>query len=240
MMRDGIKTAIVGKPNVGKSSILNCLAREERAIVTDIAGTTRDVIEENVTVKGIPMILSDTAGIRETDDIVEKIGVTKSKQYLDMADLVIVVLDGSRGIDDEDREVLKATDGKPRIILLNKSDITTKITPDLFDKTDTVVEISAKTGDGTQELADAIEKLCKLDGIETENGKIITNMRHKTALIGARDALIRVAQALEMGMPCDIVSIDIASAMDSLGEITGETVSESVVNDIFHSFCVGK
>lgn len=240
MMRDGIKTAIVGKPNVGKSSILNCLAREERAIVTDIAGTTRDVIEENVTVKGIPLILSDTAGIRETDDIVEKIGVTKSKQYLDMADLVIVVLDGSRGIDDEDCEVLKATDGKPRIILLNKSDITTKITPDLFDKTDTVVEISAKTGDGTQELADAIEKLCKLDGIETENGKIITNMRHKTALIGARDALIRVAQALEMGMPCDIVSIDIASAMDSLGEITGETVSESVVNDIFHSFCVGK
>ena len=240
MMRDGIKTAIVGKPNVGKSSILNCLAREERAIVTDIAGTTRDVIEENVTVKGIPLILSDTAGIRETDDIVEKIGVTKSRQYLDMADLVIVVLDGSQGIDDEDREVLKATDGKPRIILLNKSDITTQITPDLFDKTDTVVEISAKTGDGTQELANAIEKLCKLDGIETENGKIITNMRHKTALIGSRDALIRVAQALEMGMPCDIVSIDIASAMDSLGEITGETVSESVVNDIFHSFCVGK
>ena len=157
-----------------------------------------------------------------------------------MADLVIVVLDGSQGIDDEDREVLKATDAKPRIILLNKSDITTKITPDLFDKTDTVIEISAKTGDGTQELANAIEKLCKLDGIETENGKIITNMRHKTALIGARDSLIRVAQALEMGMPCDIVSIDIASAMDSLGEITGETVSESVVNDIFHSFCVGK
>ena len=240
IIRHAIKTAIVGKPNVGKSSILNCLAREERAIVTDIAGTTRDVIEENVTVKGIPLILSDTAGIRETEDIVEKIGVTKSKQYLDMADLVIVVLDGSQGIDDEDREVLKATDAKPRIILLNKSDITTKITPDLFDKTDTVIEISAKTGDGTQELANAIEKLCKLDGIETENGKIITNMRHKTALIGARDSLIRVAQALEMGMPCDIVSIDIASAMDSLGEITGETVAESVVNDIFHSFCVGK
>ncbi len=240
MMRDGIRTAIVGKPNVGKSSILNCLAQDERAIVTDIAGTTRDVIEESVTIKGIPLILSDTAGIRETDDVVEKIGVTKSRQYLDSADLVIVVIDGSAGMDAEDRDVLDATKDKTRIILLNKSDLASNVTADMFDGKDTVIEISAKTGVGTDKLADAIEKLCKLDAIETENGRIITNMRHKTALIGARDALIRVADALDNGMPSDIVSIDIAQALDSLGEITGETVSESVVADIFHNFCVGK
>ena len=240
MMRDGIRTAIVGKPNVGKSSILNCLAQDERAIVTDIAGTTRDVIEESVTIKGIPLILSDTAGIRETDDVVEKIGVTKSRQYLDSADLVIVVIDSAAGMDKEDMQVLDATKDKTRIILLNKSDLSVNVKADRFDEKDTVIEISAKTGDGTDKLADAIEKLCKLDAIESENGRIITNMRHKTALIGARDALIRVADALEMGMPCDIVSIDIAQAMDSLGEITGETVSESVVADIFHNFCVGK
>ena len=235
MMRDGIRTAIVGKP-----SILNCLAQDERAIVTDIAGTTRDVIEESVTIKGIPLILSDTAGIRETDDVVEKIGVTKSRQYLDSADLVIVVIDSSTGMDKEDMEVLDATKDKTRIILLNKSDLSANVTADRFDEKDTVIEISAKTGDGTDKLADAIEKLCKLDEIESENGRIITNMRHKTALIGARDALTRVAEALDNGMPCDIVSIDIAGAMDSLGEITGETVSESVVADIFHNFCVGK
>ena len=240
MMKDGIRTAIVGKPNVGKSSILNCMAQEDRAIVTDIAGTTRDVIEESVTVKGIPLILSDTAGIRETDDVVEQIGVEKSRQYLDSSDLVIVVIDGASGIDDEDREVLNATVGKSRIILLNKTDIDTKVSKSDFPAEETVIEISAKTGDGLMRLADAIETSCKLKNIDSENGRIITNMRHKTALIGARDALIRVSEALDMGMPTDIVSIDIAAAMDSLGEITGETVSESVVNDIFHNFCVGK
>ena len=240
MMRDGIRTAIVGKPNVGKSSILNCLAQEERAIVTDIAGTTRDVIEESVTIKGIPLVLSDTAGIRETDDAVEKIGVEKSRQHLDSADLVIVVTDGAVGLDDEDREVLLATDNKRRIILLNKSDIDTKVSSSDFSDNDIVIEMSAKTGEGIDKLANAIEELCKLNDIASENGRIITNMRHKSALIGARDALVRVADALEMGMPSDIVSIDIAQALDSLGEITGETVSESVVGDIFHNFCVGK
>ncbi len=240
MVRDGIRTAIVGKPNVGKSSILNCLAQEERAIVTDIAGTTRDVIEESVTIKGIPLVLSDTAGIRETDDAVEKIGVEKSRQHLDSADLVIVVIDGARGIDDEDREVISATTDKRRIILLNKSDIDTKVGSSDFSDNDIVIEISAKTGEGIDKLANAIEELCKLNDIASENGRIITNMRHKTALIGARDALVRVADALDMGMPSDIVSIDIAQALDSLGEITGETVSESIVDDIFHNFCVGK
>ena len=240
IMQDGIRTAIVGKPNVGKSSILNCLAKEERAIVTEVAGTTRDVIEESVTIKGIPLILSDTAGIHETDDIVEKIGVKKSREYLDAADLVIVVLDSADKLDSNDLEVLSATEGKKRIILLNKSDIGAVTTKADCPKNDVVVEISAKTGEGADEFADVISDMCGLGSIESENGRIITNMRHKKSLIDAYDALIRCEDALNCCMPCDIVSIDIAAAMDSLGEITGETVSESVVNDIFHNFCVGK
>ena len=240
LIKDGIRTVIVGKPNVGKSSILNCLAREERAIVTEIAGTTRDVIEESVIIKGLELILSDTAGIRETDDVVEKIGVKKSRQYLDSADLVIVVLDSSSPLDSDDIDVLENSKDKKRIILLNKSDIESKFDTSEYFNDDIIIKTSAKTGYGTDDLAEAIEKLCKLGEIESENGRIITNMRHKSALIGANEALLRVVDALDSGMPCDIVSIDIASAMNCLGEITGETVSESVVSDIFHSFCVGK
>lgn len=240
MIREGIKTAIVGKPNVGKSSILNYLAREERAIVTDVAGTTRDVIEESVSINGIPLILSDTAGIRETEDTVEKIGIERSRQYLDAADLVIVVIDAANGIDDDDKEVLAATEDKTRIILLNKTDIADAGAFGIVGSNSAVIEVSAKTGDGMDNLASEIERICHLDEINSENGAVITNMRHKAALIGARDALSRAADALDSGMPTDIVSIDIAAAMDSLGEITGETVSDSIVNDIFHNFCVGK
>lgn len=239
MIRDGIKTAIVGKPNVGKSSILNYLVHEERAIVTDVAGTTRDVIEESVHINGIPLVLFDTAGIHETDDAVEKIGIERSKRHLDSADLVIAVVDSVSGIDDEDAEVLAATEGKPRIILVNKTDLTGGGT--CLPETDApVIEVSAKTGEGMDRLSDEIERLCRLDRIDSENGAVITNMRHKSALTGAEKALENAAEALSVGMPADIVSIDIAAAMDSLGEITGETVSESVVNDIFHNFCVGK
>lgn len=233
IIKEGIKCAIVGKPNVGKSSILNYLAKEERAIVTDVAGTTRDVIEESVSINGIPLILSDTAGIHDTDDTVEKIGVEKSKRYIDAADLVIVVIDSAIGIDDEDKAVLKETEGKKRIVLYNKSDIVTAQTSD-------GIAVSAVTGEGMDALAAEISRLCGLDEIQSENGTVITNMRHKAALIGAGDALNRAAEALGAGMPTDIVSIDISAAMDSLGEITGETVRDSVVNDIFHNFCVGK
>lgn len=234
IIRDGVRVAIVGKPNVGKSSILNYLARDERAIVTDVAGTTRDVIEESVSINGIPLILSDTAGIHTTDDTVEKIGVERSKQYIESADIVLVVLDSARGIDDEDRSVLKETEGKRRIILANKSDFA-ECEIELSD-----ISVSAKTGAGMDELASEIEKLCKLNEINTQNGAVITNMRHKKALGEAYDALNRAADAIDCGMPSDIASIDITAAIDALGEITGETASESVVNDIFHSFCVGK
>lgn len=238
IIKEGIRTAIVGKPNVGKSSLLNCLAKEDRAIVTDIAGTTRDVIEESININGIPLILADTAGIRKTDDEVERIGVERSRQNLDSADLVLVVLDAARGIDDSDREILSVSEGKKRIILINKTDIGEKT--DVECTGSPVIEISAKTGEGIDELSKTITKLCRLDEIEAGNGSVITNMRHKAALKDASESLKRAAEAAENGMPADIVSIDINSAVDSLGEITGETVSESVVNDIFHNFCVGK
>ena len=233
IIKEGIRCAIVGKPNVGKSSILNYLAQDERAIVTDIAGTTRDVIEESVSIDGIPLILSDTAGIRETEDTVEKIGVDKSMRYLDAADLVIVVTDAAAGLDDEDRAVLDATKDKKRIVLVNKTDIAD-------GNEELGIAVSAATGAGMDRLAAEISRLCKIDEISSENGAVITNMRHKAALITARDALTRASDALAAGMPSDIVSIDIAAAMDALGEITGETVRDSVVDEIFHNFCVGK
>lgn len=243
IVRNGIKTAIVGKPNVGKSSLLNSLAREERAIVTDIAGTTRDVIEEYVSLNGIPLVLIDTAGIRETDDTVEKIGVEKSRNSIKAADLVIVMIDGSSFFDDEDMEVLRTTKDKKRIVLINKTDLgQSKYVEAVKSKAapSSVLEVSAKTGVGLDELADEIKNIYDLGFLSNNNGTVITNMRHKTALIKARDALCRVVEALDINMPTDIASIDINEAIDALGEITGETVSESVVNDIFHQFCVGK
>jgi len=243
ILRDGIKTAIVGKPNVGKSSLLNSLAREERAIVTDIAGTTRDVIEEYINLNGIPLILTDTAGIRKTDDTVEKIGVEKSKRSIDEADFVIVMIDGSGFFGDEDIEVLNATRNKNRIILINKTDLGhSKYVEAVKAKAgdSKVLEISAKTGMGLEELADEIKTVYNLGEIARSDSSVITNMRHKTALIKAFEALKRVVDAIDMNMPSDIASIDINIAIEALGEITGETVSDDIVTAIFHSFCVGK
>ena len=243
ILRDGIKTAIVGKPNVGKSSLLNSLAREERAIVTDIAGTTRDVIEEYINLGGIPIILIDTAGIRRTDDTVEKIGVEKSRKSIEEADLVIVMIDGSSFFDDEDVEVLRATKNKKRIVLINKTDLgQSKYVEAVRNKAagSLVLEVSAKTGMGLDSLAEEIRKAYNLGEISGQGSAVITNMRHKTALVKAGEALGRVVEALDMNMPSDIASIDINIAIDALGEITGETVSDDIVTAIFHEFCVGK
>lgn len=233
ILRDGIKTAIVGKPNVGKSSLLNCLAREERAIVTDIAGTTRDVIEEFVSLNGVPLRLLDTAGIRETSDSVEKIGVERSKRAAEEADLVILMLDLSRPKDDSDRELLEFTADKKRIVIANKADIKA-------ENFDGVIEISAKTGDGIDKLAEEIGRLFKLGEIGQNDEPVITNMRHLAALSSAHEALLRAEAAIAGGMPQDIAALDIYEAIDALGEITGDTVSEDIVTEIFHSFCVGK
>lgn len=243
LMRDGIKTAIVGKPNVGKSSLLNSLAREERAIVTDIAGTTRDIIEEYINLNGIPLALIDTAGIRETDDTVEKIGVERSRKSIKEADFVIVMIDASTFFDDDDIEILRATKDKKRVILINKTDLgQSKYVEAIKAKAlgSRVIEVSAKTGAGLDLLADEIKKIYNLGEIERSGGFVITNIRHKAALIKAGEALGRVVEAIDMNMPSDIASIDINFAIDALGEITGETVSDDIVTAIFHSFCVGK
>ncbi len=243
ILRGGIRTAIVGKPNVGKSSLLNKLAREERSIVTDIAGTTRDVIEEYINLDGIPIILTDTAGIRRTDDTVERIGVEKSLKSIDTADFVIVLIDGSSFFDDEDIEVLRATKNKKRIVLINKTDLgQSKYIEAVKSRAagSAVLEISAKTGLGLDKLAAEIKNVYRLGEIAQSGGAVVTNMRHKTALIKATDALKNAAAAIDNGMPADIASIDINDAIYALGEITGETVSDDIVNAIFHEFCVGK
>ncbi|MBO5060213.1 MAG: tRNA uridine-5-carboxymethylaminomethyl(34) synthesis GTPase MnmE [Clostridia bacterium] len=233
VLKEGIKTAIVGKPNVGKSSLLNCLAREDRAIVTDIAGTTRDVIEEFVNFDGVPMRLLDTAGIHETSDAVEKIGVERSRRAIDEADLVILMLDTSRELDGEDERLLELTAEKKRLIIANKSDIKRA-------EFDGALAISAKTGEGIDLLCKEIKKLYKLGEIGACDSVIITNMRHAAALEGSRAALKRAYDAITGGLPQDMAALDIYEAIDRLGEITGDTVSESIVSEIFHSFCVGK
>lgn len=242
IMRDGIRVSIVGKPNVGKSSVLNMLSHSERAIVTDIAGTTRDIIEEHINLDGIPLILSDTAGIHTTDDAVEKIGVERSLKAIDAAELVLAVLDGSREADSEDEVILESTKDKKRIILINKSDISTADIENIKKLTgeDRVIEISALNGDGSDKLSETIKDIYNLGEISISDSTIITNTRHKKALDTTEAALSRAVFALKSGMPTDIAAIDINAAIEALGEITGETVSELIVDNIFHNFCVGK
>lgn len=243
ILRDGIMTAIVGKPNVGKSSLLNYLAREERAIVTDIAGTTRDIIEEYVNVGGVPLRLVDTAGIRETDDEVEKIGVERSKRSIDSADLVLVLVDGSKMPEAEDYEIIDSTDDKKRIILVSKSDIGDE---DCINKLKAyapgaaVISISVINGEGMLELENEIKEMYDIGSIAQSEGAVVTNMRHKQALIRAKEAFERIVGAVDEGVPQDILTIDINEAANALGEITGAVVTDDIVDRIFHEFCVGK
>lgn len=243
ILRDGIATAIAGRPNVGKSSLLNYLAKEERAIVTDIAGTTRDTIEEFVNIGGIPIRLTDTAGIRQTEDTVEKIGVEKSRRSIDEADLVLVLVDGSRAPDSEDYEIIDATEGKKRIILVSKSDIgdeacAAAIREYISDSA--VIGISVRSGEGMLELEDEIRAMYDMGSISQSDGAVVTNMRHKQSLIRAKEAMVRIVGAIDDGVPQDILTIDINEAVNALGEITGASVTDDIVDKIFHEFCVGK
>ncbi len=241
ILKEGVKTAIVGKPNVGKSSLLNLLYGEERAIVTDIEGTTRDSIEESVSLGGVMLILADTAGIRETSDTIEKIGVEKSKTLMDEADLVIFMADAMRPLDENDEYIIKFLKNKNTIILINKSeDEIICDTKKLMEISDKVIEFSVKTQKGLSELEDTVSKMFSVGKIEIDNNAIITNIRHRDALEKAKEALVSAIGAIEAGIELNMTFIDIENAISSLGEITGQTVGEEIVDKIFHSFCVGK
>ena len=240
--RDGLNTIIVGKPNVGKSSLLNTLLQEKRAIVTDIPGTTRDVIEEYVNIKGIPIKLVDTAGIRETEDLVEKIGVEKSKEYLEKADLVILMLDNSRALEDQDKEIIEFVKDKKAIIIINKMDLDNKLDLNYIKERfsdDTIVYTSINTESGVEEVKDKIASLVNSGHISIKD-VYITNVRHRDVLVKAKESLIGGLNALEINMPLDMASVELKDAYLKLGEITGEAYSEDILDKIFSDFCIGK
>ena len=242
MIKEGIKTVILGKPNAGKSSLLNVLVGEERAIVTDIAGTTRDILEESIRLQGISLNIIDTAGIRNTEDVVEKIGVDKAKFHANEADLIIYVVDASKKLDQNDYDIIEMIRHKKVLILLNKSDLTTVITKDMIkemlDKP--VLSISAKEEQGIKELEETIKNMFFHGEISFNDEIYITNIRHKTAISDAYQSLQKVIVSIENDMPEDFYSIDLLDAYESLGSITGETIGEDLVNEIFSKFCMGK
>ena len=242
IMRNGLATAIVGRPNVGKSSLLNYLTQDEKAIVTDIAGTTRDTLEEYVSIKNIPLKLIDTAGIHETEDKVEKIGVERSKKAVKEADLVLLLLDGSRELSDEDRELLDFTKFKKRIIILNKSDLGSKITQEMIQKiTDSpIVTTSILEKNNLDKLANEIERMF-FSGIENSaNQVMVTNQRQAGLLQKAQQSLQEVISGVENAMPLDLVQIDLKDAWDTLGEITGDSAPDELITELFSQFCLGK
>ena len=243
ILRDGLKTVIIGKPNVGKSSLLNSILGENRAIVTDIAGTTRDVIEEFVNIKGIPLKIVDTAGIRETEDIVEKIGVEKSKESYNTADLVIMVLDSSRPLSQEDREILETLENKKTIVLLNKTDLPQQIELDELSKyvdCSSIIKISALQHEGIEELQDKIEAMVYKGSVKNSSSLMITNSRHKDALLKAYESINDAISAIDQNMPYDFIEVDFKNIWDYLGYINGDTVKEDLLDTIFANFCIGK
>ena len=242
LLKEGIKTVILGKPNAGKSSLLNYLSGEERAIVTDIAGTTRDTLEEIIQVGGIMLNVIDTAGIRDTSDTVEKIGVEKAKKYASEADLIIYIADGSTSMDENDLEILELIQNKKTIILLNKIDLNLKTTKSEIEKKTKhpVIEVSVKEQRGLEVFSELIKKMF-FEGKLTFNDQIyITNVRHKAAIQEAVDSLKMVLQSIEDDMPEDFFSIDLMNAYEALGRIMGESVGEDLINTIFSDFCMGK
>lgn len=241
ILREGLSTVIVGKPNVGKSSLLNALVKEKRAIVTDIPGTTRDAIEEYISIEGIPVKIVDTAGIRETEDVVEKIGVQTAKEKIDEADLVILILDSSNELSNEDREIIQYIKEKKYIVLLNKSDLGGKIEMGELQslKSKYITNISVKTGQGLNLVKEYIKDLFFKGEIKTE-GVFVTNIRHKESLIRAKENLESSLNALEYTSAIDLASIDIRNAWMNLGEITGEALEEDIIHKIFSEFCLGK
>ena len=243
ILKDGVKTAIIGKPNAGKSSLLNCILNEERAIVTEIEGTTRDTIEEFVTVEGVPLKLIDTAGIREAKDEVEKIGIAKSKEIAKDADLIIAIFDSSRDLTDEDREILNIIKGKNAILVLNKTDLNKKIDenmPEIIDSCKYIVKISTVEQQGLEDLYKIIGNMFSMEEISVDNTAIITNLRHKNLISKALESCKQAMDALINGMPLDIIAVFLKEILENLGEITGEIVTDDIISEIFSKFCLGK
>lgn len=243
IIKEGIKTAIIGKPNAGKSSLLNSILKEDRAIVTEYEGTTRDTIEEFVNIKGIPLNLIDTAGIRNAKDEVEKIGIIKSKEIANDADLIIAIFDSSRELSEEDVEILNILKGKRSIIVLNKIDLAPKIDENnekLKEVSENIIKISALNNTGIEDLYDEIAKLFNLNQINLDNDLIITNVRHKNLITKALESVNKTKESIKNNMPIDIVAISIKDILENLANITGEIVSEDIIDEIFAKFCLGK
>lgn len=243
IIKEGIKTAIIGRPNAGKSSLLNAILKEDRAIVTEYEGTTRDTIEEFVTINGIPLKLVDTAGIRKAKDEVEKIGIAKSKEIANSADLVITILDSSKELEQEDLEILKLAKNKKSIIILNKIDLNTKIDEKdirLKEISENIIKISARNKMGMEQLYDEITKLFHLNEINLDNEIVITNIRHKNLITKAIQNVKKAKETINKEMPLDIVAIFIKDILEDLGKITGEFVTDDIIDEIFAKFCLGK
>ena len=242
VVSEGVKTVILGKPNAGKSSLMNVLVGEDRAIVTDIAGTTRDILEEHIYLQGISLNVVDTAGIRDTDDVVEKIGVTRAMSAAEDADLIIYVVDGSRALDENDYQIMEFIKDRKAVVLLNKSDLEQVVSIDeIMEKSGhAVIAISAKKESGIDKLEEEIKSLFYEGEIDFNDQVMITNVRHAQALREAYDSILMVKRSIEDEMPEDFYSIDLMNAYEKLGLIIGESVEDDLVNEIFSKFCMGK
>lgn len=243
IIKEGIKTAIIGKPNAGKSSLLNAILKEERAIVTEYEGTTRDTIEEFITVEGIPLKLIDTAGIRNAKDEVEKIGIKKSRELANTADLIIAIFDSSKDFEKEDLEIIDLIKDKKSIIILNKIDLKTKIdenNEELLNYRNSIIKISALNKVGIERIYDKITEMFNLNKINIDNEVLITNIRQKNNISEAIDDVNKAKETVKKGMSVDIIAIFIKDILEDLGNITGEVVNEDIINEIFSKFCLGK
>lgn len=243
LIKEGIKTAIIGKPNAGKSSLLNAILKEDRAIVTEYEGTTRDTIEEFVNIEGVPLKLIDTAGIRDAKDEVEKIGIKKSKEIANDADLVIAIFDSSKELTVEDEEILNIIKNKKSIILLNKADLNSVLTENdakFKEITENVIKISTLNGVGLEKLYNLISKMFSLEEINVDNDVIVTNLRHKNLISKAIENVKKAKNTVQENMPIDIIAIFIKDILEDLGNITGEVVTDDIINEIFSKFCLGK
>ena len=242
VMSEGVKTVILGKPNAGKSSLMNVLVGEERAIVTDIAGTTRDTLEEHIRLRGISLNVVDTAGIRDTEDVVEKIGVTKARTAAEDADLIIYVVDASVPLDENDRDIIEMIRNRKAVVLLNKTDLEQVVSVEELEKQTghRVIPVSAKEETGIEELEKEIQSMFYQGDIDFNDEVYVTNIRHKTALTESLSSLKLVQKSIEDGMPEDFYSIDLMSAYEQLGTIIGEAMEDDLVNEIFSKFCMGK